>query len=116
MNPTLNCVSAADRVTTVRAAIAPDAGPQRIVSPGHVFPLSADPGGVLARRGHTEAAVDLMRLAGLQPAAVLCEVMNPDGSMARGGQVRAYARQFDLVLLSVQDLVDVRQAMQAQPA
>jgi 3,4-dihydroxy 2-butanone 4-phosphate synthase len=109
-------VSAADRVTTVRAAIAPGAGPQHIVSPGHVFPLCADPGGVLARRGHTEAAVDLMRLAGLQPAAVLCELMNPDGSMARGDQVLAYARQFDLVLLSVQDVVAVRQALQAVPA
>ena len=109
-------VSAADRVTTVRAAIAPGAGPQHIVSPGHVFPLCADPGGVLGRRGHTEAAVDLMRLAGLQPAAVLCELMNPDGSMARGAQVLAYARQFDLVLLSVQDVVAVRRAMQAMPA
>ena len=109
-------VSAADRVTTVRAATAPGAGPQHIVSPGHVFPLCADADGVLGRRGHTEAAVDLMRLAGLQPAAVLCELMNPDGSMARGDQVRAYARQFDLVLLSVQDLVDVRRALQAVPA
>jgi 3,4-dihydroxy 2-butanone 4-phosphate synthase len=81
-----------------------------------VFPLCAQPGGVLARRGHTEAAVDLMRLAGLRPAAVLCELMNPDGSMARGDQVLAYARQFDLVLLSVQDVVAVRQAMQAVPA
>ena len=109
-------VSAADRVTTVRAATAPGAGPQHIVSPGHVFPLCADADGVLGRRGHTEAAVDLMRLAGLQPAAVLCELMNPDGSMARGDQVLAYARQFDLVLLSVQDLVDVRRALRAVPA
>lgn len=103
-------VSAADRVTTVRAAIAPEASPARIVSPGHVFPLCAVPGGVLARRGHTEASVDLMKLAGLQPAAVLCELMNADGSMARGAQVCAYARQFDLVLLSVEDVVAVRQA------
>ena len=71
---------------------------------------------MLGRRGHTEAALDLMRLAGLHPAAVLCELMNPDGSMARGDQMLAYARQFDLVLLSVQDVVAVRQAMQAVPA
>jgi 3,4-dihydroxy 2-butanone 4-phosphate synthase len=109
-------VSAADRVTTVLTAIASDAGPQRIVSPGHVFPLCADAGGVLARRGHTEAAVDLMRLAGLRPAAVLCELMNPDGSMARGAQVAAYARQFDLVLLSVEDVVQVRKAMSTEAA
>jgi len=109
-------VSAADRVTTVRAAIAPDAGPAGIVSPGHVFPLCAVPGGVLVRRGHTEASVDLMKLAGLQPAAVLCELMNADGSMARGAQVAAYARQFDLVLLSVEDVVAVRQARAADAA
>jgi len=109
-------VSAADRVTTVLAAIAPDAGPHSIVSPGHVFPLCADAGGVLARRGHTEASVDLMRLAGLRPAAVLCELMNPDGSMARGAQVAAYARQFDLVQLSVLDVVQVCKAMAAEAA
>jgi len=111
-------VSAADRVTTVRAALAsktaPDAGSAGIVSPGHVFPLCAATDGVLARRGHTEASVDLMKLAGLQPAAVLCELMNQDGSMARGAQVAAYARQFDLVLLSVEDVVVVRQAMAAE--
>lgn len=107
-------VSAADRVTTVRAAITSEAGPAGIVSPGHVFPLCAAPGGVLARRGHTEASVDLMKLAGLQPAAVLCELMNADGSMARGEQVSAYARQFDLVLLSVEDVVAVRQAQTAE--
>lgn len=109
-------VSAADRVTTVRAAIAPDAGAANIVSPGHVFPLCAAPGGVLVRRGHTEASVDLMKLAGLQPAAVLCELMNADGSMARGAQVSAYARQFDLELLSVDDVVQVRMAMAAEAA
>jgi len=106
-------VSAADRVTTVRAAVAPQAGPASIVSPGHVFPLCAADGGVLARRGHTEASVDLMRLAGLRPAAVLCELMNPDGSMARGAQVTAYARQYDLVLLSVEDVVGVRKTKAA---
>lgn len=109
-------VSAADRVTTVQAAMAPDAGAANIVSPGHVFPLCAAPGGVLARRGHTEASVDLMKLAGLRPAAVLCELMNADGSMARGTQVSAYARQFDLELLSVEDVVQVRRAMAAEAA
>jgi len=109
-------VSAADRVTTVRAAIAPDAGAANIVSPGHVFPLCAAPGGVLVRRGHTEASVDLMKLAGLQAAAVLCELMNADGSMARGAQVSAYARQFDLELLSVDDVVQARMAMAAEAA
>jgi 3,4-dihydroxy 2-butanone 4-phosphate synthase len=109
-------VSAADRVATVRAALAPHAGPAGIVSPGHVFPLCAAPGGVLDRRGHTEASVDLMKLAGLQGAAVLCELMNADGSMARDAQVTAYARQFDLVLLSVEDVVAVRQAMVADLA
>jgi 3,4-dihydroxy 2-butanone 4-phosphate synthase len=109
-------VSAADRVTTVRAAIAPGSAAANIVSPGHVFPLCAAPGGVLARRGHTEASVDLMKLAGLQAAAVLCELMNADGSMARGAQVSAYARQFDLELLSVEDVVQVRMAMAAEAA
>ena len=109
-------VSAADRVATVRAAIAPESGAASIVSPGHVFPLCAAPGGVLARRGHTEASVDLMKLAGLQSAAVLCELMNADGSMARGAQVSAYARQFDLVLLSVEDVVQVRTTMAAEAA
>jgi 3,4-dihydroxy 2-butanone 4-phosphate synthase len=109
-------VSAADRVATVRAATGADAGPQRIVSPGHVFPLCAADGGVLQRRGHTEAAVDLMRLAGLRPAGVLCELMNPDGSMARGEQVRAYARQFDLVRLDIDDIVAARRARQPADA
>ena len=76
-------VSAADRVTTIRAAIADDASPADLSRPGHVFPLRARPGGVLERGGHTEAVVDLMRLAGLRPYGVLCELTNPDGTMAR---------------------------------
>lgn len=103
-------VSAADRVATVRAAIAPGATPDDLVSPGHVFPLRAHPGGVLARRGHTEGALELCALAGLQPAAVLCELMNEDGSMARGAQVTAFAALHDLVQLSIEDLVAWRQA------
>jgi len=98
-------VSAADRVTTVRAATQAGRGPADIVSPGHVFPLIAHEGGVLARRGHTEGALALCALAGLQPAAVLCELMNPDGTMARGPQVRGYALQHGLPVLSIEDLV-----------
>lgn len=102
-------VSAADRVTTIRAALASTAENKKFVSPGHVFPLAARPGGVLERRGHTEASVDLARLAGLRPAGVLCELTNPDGTMAHGAQVVDYARQHGLVIVTVQDLVIYRQ-------
>jgi len=95
-------VSAADRVTTVRAALA--GGPGRLVSPGHVFPLRAAPGGLRARRGHTEGSVELCRLAGLQPAAVLCELMNPDGTMMRGAQVAQFARTHGLPVLSIDEV------------
>ncbi len=101
-------VSAADRLTTIRAAIAPDARPEDLVSPGHVFPLRAQRGGVLARRGHTEGSVDLVRLAGLRPAAVLCELMNPDGTMSRGDDVARYAARHDLVTLTIAELADHR--------
>jgi 3,4-dihydroxy 2-butanone 4-phosphate synthase len=101
-------VSATDRVVTVRAAIAADARPGHLVSPGHVFPLRAAPGGVLARRGHTEGAVDLCRLAGLQPAAVLCELMNADGTMARGVQVERFARDHALPTLTIDEIVRQR--------
>lgn len=102
-------VSAADRVTTIRAAIAADAKPEDLARPGHVFPLRAQPGGILQRRGHTEGSVDLMRLAGFQPAAVLCELMNPDGSMTRGQQVYDYAASHDIVMLSIAELADYLQ-------
>jgi 3,4-dihydroxy 2-butanone 4-phosphate synthase len=101
-------VSAQDRLTTVRAATAPGAKPDDLVSPGHVFPLRAADGGVLARRGHTEGAVDLCELAGLPRAAVLCELMNADGSMARGPQLQAFAQLHGLPLLSIDDLVQWR--------
>ena len=84
-------VSAVDRVTTVRTAVAEDCRPQDLARPGHVFPLRAEPGGVLARRGHTEAAIDLARLAGRRPAGVLCELANPDGSMARLPEILRFA-------------------------
>ncbi|NHZ44689.1 3,4-dihydroxy-2-butanone-4-phosphate synthase [Massilia aquatica] len=97
-------VSAADRVTTIKAAIADHARPDDLARPGHVFPLRAAAGGVLQRRGHTEGSVDLMRLAGLKPAAVLCELMNADGSMAKGAQIELYAASHDLVQLTIDEL------------
>ncbi|WP_288349648.1 3,4-dihydroxy-2-butanone-4-phosphate synthase [uncultured Thalassospira sp.] len=105
-------VSAADRVTTVKTAIADDAKPSDLARPGHVFPLRARAGGVLERRGHTEGTVDLMRLAGLKPAGVLCEVTNPDGTMARLPELIEYARSHDLVVISIEDIVAYRTAMQ----
>lgn len=104
-------VSAADRVTTIRAAIAPNAKPADIVRPGHVFPLRAQQGGVLARRGHTEGTVDLAVLAGLAPAGVLCELMNPDGTMARGKQVDDFAKLHNLPMLSIAELVAFRESL-----
>jgi len=97
-------VSAADRLTTVQAALASTAQSRRIVSPGHVFPLRARSGGVLTRRGHTEGSVDLARLAGLRPAAVLCELMTPDGTMARGGQVDRFAALHELPIVTIDEL------------
>lgn len=101
-------VSAADRVTTIRAAIADDAQPQDLARPGHVFPLRAAAGGVLSRRGHTEGSVDLAMMAGLKPAAVLCELMNPDGSMAKGEQIVEYAAKHGLVMLTIDELANYR--------
>ncbi|WP_370681714.1 3,4-dihydroxy-2-butanone-4-phosphate synthase [Comamonas sp. GB3 AK4-5] len=98
-------VSARDRLITIQAAIAPDAKPEDLVRPGHVFPLRAHPGGVLARQGHTEGSVCLAALAGLRPMGVLCELMNPDGSMTRGQQVLDYACAHGLPLLAIADLV-----------
>ena len=105
-------VSAADRITTVRAALS--GNPAAIVSPGHVFPLRADPRGVLGRRGHTEGSVDLARLAGLRPAALLCELMHEDGSMMRGEAALAYAREHGWVLLTIEDIVQWRVEQQVQ--
>jgi 3,4-dihydroxy 2-butanone 4-phosphate synthase len=106
-------VSAADRVTTIRAAIADDARPEDIVRPGHVFPLRAQPGGVLARRGHTEGTVDLVVLAGLSPAGVLCELMNEDGTMSRGLDVERFAAKHALPILTIEELVTFRQMLAA---
>lgn len=102
-------VSAQDRVTTIRTAVAAHACPEDLARPGHVFPLRAQPGGVFTRRGHTEGTVDLMQLAGLQPAGVLCELTNADGSMARLPQVVAFAEQHGLPVCSIEDIVRYRQ-------
>jgi 3,4-dihydroxy 2-butanone 4-phosphate synthase len=99
-------VSAADRLTTVRAAIADGAKPEHLARPGHVFPLRAQPGGVLARRGHTEGAVDLARLAGLKPAAALCELMDRQGEMLRGLRAKAYARRNGFPVLTIAELAE----------
>ena len=109
-------VSAADRVMTIRTAIDPGASAGDLVSPGHVFPLRAAPGGVLERRGHTEGAVELARLAGLQPAAVLCELMNEDGSMMRGDQLVAFSRRHGYPMLTIAELVDYRRESEAVTA
>ena len=103
-------VSAADRVTTVRAATALEAKPEDLVRPGHVFPLRATPGGVLSRAGHTEGSVDLARLAGLQPAAVLCELMNPDGTMMRGEQIEQFAEERGFPILTIAELIEWRKS------
>ncbi|MDY4387347.1 3,4-dihydroxy-2-butanone-4-phosphate synthase [Pectobacterium aroidearum] len=103
-------VSAADRLTTIRAAIADNAKPSDLNRPGHVFPLRAQPGGVLMRGGHTEATVDLMTLAGLKPSGVLCELTNDDGSMAHAPEVIAFAKQHDMPVLTIEDLVAYRVA------
>ncbi|KDC78119.1 3,4-dihydroxy-2-butanone-4-phosphate synthase [Bordetella bronchiseptica MBORD635] len=109
-------VSAVDRVTTIRAAIAPGARSGDVVSPGHVFPLRAQPGGVLTRRGHTEGSVDLAALAGLRPAGVLCELMNADGTMMRGASLERYAAKEGLVALAIDELAAHLQARGATGA
>lgn len=101
-------VSAADRVTTIRTAIHPDAGPGDLCRPGHVFPLRATDGGVLSRRGHTEGTVDLMQMAGLAPAGVLCELTNADGTMARLPEIVAFAEKRAMTVLSIEDIVRYR--------
>src|SRR5512134_1257365 len=101
-------ISARDRAVTIRAAIGDDAGPHKIVSPGHVFPLRARKGGVLVRTGQTEGSVDLARLAGLKPAGVICEIMREDGEMARRPELEEFAAKHDLLLLSVADIIAYR--------
>src|SRR5262245_40198359 len=101
-------ISAFDRATTIRAAIAPDARPTDLVRPGHVFPLRAREGGVLRRAGQTEGSVDLARLAGLEPAGVICEIMKDDGSMARIPDLLDFARRHQLKIVTIADLIQYR--------
>jgi 3,4-dihydroxy 2-butanone 4-phosphate synthase/GTP cyclohydrolase II len=106
-------ISAHDRARTVRAAVARDAKPADIVQPGHVFPVVAQPGGVLVRAGHTEAGCDLAQLAGLTPAAVICEVMHDDGSMARLPQLVDFASAHGLKIGTIADLIEYRSATES---
>src|SRR6476619_192771 len=101
-------ISAADRAKTILDAIADDAKPHDLVTPGHIFPLRARNGGVLVRAGQTEGSVDLAKLAGLRPAGVICEIMNDDGTMARLPQLREFAAKHGLKLVSVKDLIAYR--------
>ncbi len=101
-------ISARDRATTILTAVAPDAKPEELITPGHVFPLRAKRGGVLVRTGQTEGSVDLARLAGLQPAGVICEIMNDDGTMARMPDLESFAQAHSLRILSIADLIDYR--------
>ncbi len=101
-------VSAADRAATILALADPNSKPETFGRPGHINPLYAKAGGVLQRAGHTEAGVDLARLAGLQPAAALIEIMNTDGTMARMPQLQEVAREFDLKIITIKDLIDYR--------
>ncbi len=98
-------ISAYDRAHTIRTAVRPDAKPSDLNQPGHIFPLSAQPGGVLSRAGHTEVAVDLALLAGLEPAGVLVEILNPDGGMARRPELEGFAREHGLKMGSIEDLI-----------
>ena len=101
-------ISAADRAKTIRSAVAPNARPSDLVQPGHIFPLMAEPGGVLTRAGHTEAGCDLARLAGLEPAAVLVEILNEDGTMARRPELEEFARLHGLKAGTIADLIHYR--------
>jgi 3,4-dihydroxy 2-butanone 4-phosphate synthase/GTP cyclohydrolase II len=101
-------ISAHDRAKTIKTAISPKAKPSDIVSPGHIFPLRAQPGGVLQRAGQTEGSVDLARLAGLNPSGVICEIMNDDGTMSRVPQLIKFARKHGLKMVTVKDLIQYR--------
>lgn len=101
-------ISAADRAATIRILVDSDAKPLDLVQPGHIFPLQAKEGGVLQRSGHTEAAVDLARLAGLQPAGVICEIMHDDGTMARMPELMAFRKKHDIKIATIEDLIAYR--------
>jgi 3,4-dihydroxy 2-butanone 4-phosphate synthase len=109
-------VSAADRVTTIQAAIADNAEPGDLKKPGHVFPLKANSQGVLGRRGHTEASVDMAQLAGLKPFGVLCELTNEDGTMSRLPEVVAFAEKHNMPVLTIEDIVLYLQSLATSAA
>lgn len=106
-------ISAPDRAQTVRTLIDPTARPDDLIRPGHIFPLRYAEGGVLRRQGHTEASVDMAQLAGLYPAAVICEVMNPDGTMARVPQLMEFAKKHSIVAITIADLIQHRRQLAA---
>jgi 3,4-dihydroxy 2-butanone 4-phosphate synthase/GTP cyclohydrolase II len=101
-------ISAFDRAKTIKLAISEDAKPSDFIRPGHVFPIRAKEGGVLERAGHTEASVDLAKLAGLYPAGVICEIMNKDGTMARLPELQTFAKAFNLKIITIEDLIKYR--------
>jgi 3,4-dihydroxy 2-butanone 4-phosphate synthase / GTP cyclohydrolase II len=103
-------ISAGDRAITIKTLVDPEAFPEDLGRPGHIFPIEAMPGGVLTRAGHTEATVDLCRLAGLEPYGVLCEILDEDGSMARGNRLGQMAGEFNLPIVSVEELIKYRHA------
>ena len=103
-------ISSADRALTIQKVMDPEAQPHDFARPGHIFPLRAHPDGVLARHGQTEGAVDLARLAGLQPAGVICEIMNADGTMARRPQLERFAAMYGLKMVTIAELIRYRQA------
>ncbi len=108
LHGTTTGISAADRTATILAMVDPRTTPSDLARPGHIFPLRYRRGGVLVRPGHTEAAVDLARLAGLYPAGVLCEVVNEDGTMARGPQLAEFAEEHAIPLITIRDLIAYR--------
>ncbi|MFY4821826.1 3,4-dihydroxy-2-butanone-4-phosphate synthase [Aliarcobacter butzleri] len=101
-------VSAKDGVTTIKSALKKD-GINHIISPGHIFPLCAKDGGVLERNGHTEASVDMMKLSNLEPNAVLCEITNEDGSMAKGEEIINFAKKYSMPIISIEEIIKYRQ-------
>ena len=101
-------ISAQDRALTVRRALEPKAGPDDFIIPGHVLPLAARPDGLAERQGHTEGAVELARLAGLLPAAVMSEVLTPEGQMARGAQLQAFAARLGCRIVAIEQLLHTR--------
>lgn len=107
-------ISAFDRAETIRQMVDPSSGPEDFCRPGHIFPLIAREGGVLARRGHTEAAVDLSRMAGLAPAGIICEILADDGTMARGETLKNFALKHNLKMLTIEELVQYRESVEQE--